>query len=321
MAVSFHPADTLHEMTASLGVVETTVTSRRPLDVAMSLQPLQRGKGDPCHRRTVDGSLWRTSVQGSGPVTYRLTQSDRHTVHCEAWGAGAPEFAAGLDRLVGDHDDSAGFAPEHPILAEAHRRFPHLRLGRTDRVMEALVPAILEQRVHRIAAFASWRRLVGKFGGPAPGPAPEGMRLPPTAEVWRRVPSWEFHRANVDPGRARTVVRCAQFADRLEKVCTLPPEEANRRLMSIPGVGIWTAAEVSQRALGDPDALSVGDYHLAAMVGWSLLGRPLDDPGMVDYLAPLRPHRYRAVRLLLVSGSAVKPKFGPPTVVDDHRWH
>jgi 3-methyladenine DNA glycosylase/8-oxoguanine DNA glycosylase len=313
--------DTLHSMTVSLEVVETTVTARRPLDVAMSLQPLQRGKGDPCHRRTADGSIWRTSVQKSGPVTYRLTQVDRHSVRCQAWGAGAHELSAGLGRLVGDHDDCADFAPDHPILVEAHRRFPHLRLGRTDRVMEALVPAILEQRVHGLAAFASWRRLVWKFGEPAPGPAPDGMRLPPTADVWRRVPSWEFHRANVDPNRSRTIVRCAQVADRLEKIVDLPREEANRRLMSVPGVGIWTAAEVSQRALGDPDALSVGDYHLAAMVGWSLLGKPLDDAEMVEYLAPLQPHRHRAVRLLVVSGQAVKPKFGPRTALVDHTWH
>ncbi|QHE70556.1 DNA-3-methyladenine glycosylase family protein [Rhodococcus sp. WAY2] len=308
-------------MTASLEVVETTVTARRPLDVAMTLHPLQRGKGDPCHRRAVDGSIWRTSVQPSGPVTYRLTQSDRHTVHCQAWGEGARELADGLNRLVGEQDECEDFAPEHPILAEAHRRFPHLRLGRTDRVLEALVPAILEQRVHGIAAFASWRRLVWKFGTPAPGPAPDGMRVPPTAHVWRRVPSWEFHRANVDPGRARTIVRCAQVADRLEKIVNLSPEEATRRLMSIPGVGIWTAAEVSQRALGDADALSVGDYHLASMVGWSLLGKPLDDAEMVAYLEPVRPHRYRAVRLLLVSGNAIKPKFGPRTPVVDHSWH
>ncbi|MCQ4122169.1 DNA-3-methyladenine glycosylase family protein [Rhodococcus tibetensis] len=308
-------------MTASLEVVETTLTARRPLDVAMTLHPLQRGKGDPCHRRAVDGSIWRTSVQASGPVTYRLTQTDRHTVRCQAWGEGAHELAAGLHRLVGEHDECEDFAPQHPTLAEAHRRFPHLCLGRTDRVLEALVPAILEQRVHGIAAFASWRRLVWKFGTPAPGPAPDGMLVPPTAQVWRRVPSWEFHRANVDPSRARTIVRCAQVADRLEKIVDLSPEEATRRLMSIPGVGIWTAAEVSQRALGDSDALSVGDYHLASMVGWSLLGKPLDDAEMVAYLEPVRPHRYRAVRLLMVSGNAIKPKFGPRTPVVDHSWH
>lgn len=301
--------------------VDTTLTARRPIDVALTLAPLQRGKFDPCHRRAVDGSIWRTSAQPTGAVTYRLTQTGRDTVRCEAWGQGAEEFAAGLHRLIGEDDQCADFAPTHPKIVEAHRRFPHLRLGRTDRVLEALVPAILEQRVHGVAAFASWGRLVRKYGEPAPGPAPDGMRVPPTAQVWRAVPSWEFHKANVDPARARTIVRCAQVADRLEEIVHLSRDDAQRRLMSVPGVGIWTAAEVAQRALGDADALSVGDYHLAAMVGWSLLGRPIDDAEMVTYLEPNRPHRYRTVRLLMVSGQAVKPRFGPRTRVQDHRLH
>ena len=81
--------------------------------------------------------------------------------------------------------------------------------------------------------------------------------------------------------------------------------------MSLPGVGEWTAAEIAQRAFGDADALSVGDYHLAKMVGWSLLGHPIDDPAMVELLEPVRPHRHRAVRLLEVSGLASNPRFGP----------
>jgi 3-methyladenine DNA glycosylase/8-oxoguanine DNA glycosylase len=81
-------------------------------------------------------------------------------------------------------------------------------------------------------------------------------------------------------------------------------------MTSLPGVGMWTAAETAQRAWGDADALSVGDYHLAKMVGWSLLGHPIDDPAMVKLLEPLRPHRHRAVRLLEASGLAVLPRFG-----------
>ncbi|HRD11344.1 MAG TPA: DNA-3-methyladenine glycosylase 2 family protein, partial [Mycobacterium sp.] len=81
-------------------------------------------------------------------------------------------------------------------------------------------------------------------------------------------------------------------------------------LTALPGVGIWTAAETAQRAFGDADALSIGDYHIAKMVGWTLIGRPVDDAGMVELLEPVRPHRYRAVRLLEVSGLAVEPRRG-----------
>ncbi|MET4047586.1 3-methyladenine DNA glycosylase/8-oxoguanine DNA glycosylase [Rhodococcus sp. UYP5] len=309
------------DLHASSNSVVTEFVSEHPMDVAMTLSPLRRGKGDPTFERDSAGSVWRTSRLPSGVLTYRLTQISRFRVRSEAWGAGAAEFTGMLPALLGNADDASDFAPEHPTLIQAHREFPHLRLGRTGLVMEALVPAILEQRVHGVSAFASWRRLVTKFGERAPGPTPKPMFVPPAADVWRMIPSWEFHLANVDPARSKTIVRCAQSAGRLEETATMSTADATRRLRAIPGVGVWTAAEVAQRAFGDPDALSVGDYHLAAVVGWSLLGRPLDDAAMVEYLEPLAPHRFRAVRLLAVSGKAIKPKFGPRTPLVDHTGH
>ncbi|MGI9123616.1 MAG: DNA-3-methyladenine glycosylase family protein, partial [Mycobacterium sp.] len=213
-------------------------------------------------------------------------------------------FAGNLPALLGAEDDATGFVPEDPVVAAAKAAVPYLRIGRSGRVLEALIPAVLEQRVQGVDAFRSWRLLVTNYGTPAPGPAPAGMRVPPAAEIWRRIPSWEFHRANVDPGRARTVVGCAQRADSLERLSTAEP------LTSLPGVGIWTAAETAQRAFGDADALSVGDYHLSSMIGWTLLGHPIDDEQMVALLQPMRPHRYRAVRLLEVSRMARLPRRG-----------
>ncbi|CAM3178282.1 3-methyladenine DNA glycosylase/8-oxoguanine DNA glycosylase [Prescottella defluvii] len=310
-------------MTDTASEVQFEVSTRRPVDLAATLAPLSRGRFDPCHHREPDGTVWRTSLLPSGAVSYRLRQRGPALVDVRAWGPGAGEFESFVPGLVGedDTDRSADFTPTHPKLVDAHRRFPNLRIVRTGRVLEALVPAILEQRVHTVAAQTSWRQLVRRFGSPAPGPAPDGMRVPPSAETWRRIPSWEFHRAGVDPRRAQTVVACARVADRLEETVGMDHDAAYRRLRAVPGVGLWTAAEVAQRALGDADALSVGDFHLSAIVGWTLLGRPLDDAAMVEYLADLRPHRYRAIRLLEVSGQARKPKFGPRTPIVDHRWH
>lgn len=282
-----------------------------PASPDLTLSPLRRGRGDPCYHDAPDGAIWRTSLMRSGPVTARIATSAPDTVDCEAWGSGATEFIQTLPALLGELDDSSGFGPVEPTLAAAHRRVPHLRLGRSDRVLEALIPAVLEQRVYSKDARRAWRTLVTKYGAPAPGPAPAHMRVPPAAEVWRRIPSWEFHKANVDPRRARTIVGCAQRADSLERLAAHPPEQARIALMSLPGVGEWTAAETVQRALGDADALSMGDYHLAKMIGWSLLGHPIDDAAMVELLEPLRPHRHRAVRLLEAGGMAVLPRFGP----------
>jgi 3-methyladenine DNA glycosylase/8-oxoguanine DNA glycosylase len=291
-----------------------------PVDVVRTLAPLRRGMGDPTHRLTDDGALWRVSAMPAGPVTYRLRQRSLLEVHCTAWGPGAEQLVAGLPDLLGARDTGAGFAPGHPLLADTAARVPGLRVPRTGRVVEALVPAVLEQKVTGRQARASFRRLVLRYGAPAPGPAPPGMRVPPPAEVWRRVPSWEWHRAGVEPQRSRAVCEAMRVADRLEETVGMAPADAARRLSAVPGVGAWTVAEVAQRALGDTDALSVGDYHLSGLVGWALAGRPLDDAGMVALLEPWRPHRYRVVRLIECSGVG-QPRFGPRLTVQDHRPH
>jgi 3-methyladenine DNA glycosylase/8-oxoguanine DNA glycosylase len=292
------------------GGKERTLTFPGPCSPGHTLAPHRRGPRDPC-QQVIDGGIWRTSLQRSGPVAARITRTAPDTVHCQAWGEGAEEFVENLPALLGADDHACDFRPADPIIAQAHRRVPHLRIGATGRVLEALIPAVIEQRVQGVEAFRSWRLLVTKYGTPAPGPAPDSLRVPPPAEVWRRIPSWEFHRANVDPGRARTIVGCATRADALERLAVRPAAEAREALTTLPGVGVWTAAETAQRAFGDADALSIGDYHLSSMIGWTLLGHPIDDPTMVETLEPLRPHRYRAVRLLEVSGLATLPRRGP----------
>jgi len=296
-----------------------TVTFPSAVSPSNTLFPLRRGPGDPCFRIDADGAIWRTSLLGSGSVTARISRTAADAVGCTAWGAGAQEFLDALPAMLGARDDRSGFEPVDPIVVQAYRRVPHLRLGRTDQVLEALIPAVLEQRVQGKDAFRAWRLLVTKFGTPAPGPAPERMRVPPSAEVWRRIPSWEFHRANVDPGRARTVVGCAQRAPSLERLTSWPAEKARQALMSLAGVGIWTAAETAQRAFGDPDALSVGDYHVPKMIGWTFLGRPVDDAEMIELLEPMRPHRHRVVRLLEASGLAHEPRRGARLPLQDIR--
>ena len=292
-------------------MIERSLSFSGPASPGHTLAPQRRGPGDPCFQIDGDGAIWRTSLQTSGPVTARISRADTHTVVCQAWGEGAEEFTEALPALLGADDDATGFTPSHPTVAAAAARVPHLRIGRTGRVLEALIPAVLEQRVPGVDAFRSWRLLVGRYGTPAPGPAPSMMRVPPSAQAWRAIPSWEFHRANVDPGRARTLISCATRAESLERLTARAPAEAREALTSLPGVGVWTAAETAQRAFGDADALSVGDYHVSKMIGWTLLGRPIDDAEMVEVLEPMRPHRYRAVRLLEVSGLAYEPRRGP----------
>jgi 3-methyladenine DNA glycosylase/8-oxoguanine DNA glycosylase len=296
-----------------------TVTFDGPASPGTTLSPLRRGPGDPTFQFGADRSIWRTSLLATGPVTAHIVRTAPDAVRAQIWGAGGEEFADGLPAYLGVEDRVAGFTPSHPTVVAARDKAPHLRLGRTGLVLEALIPAVLEQRVPGADAFRAWRLLVTKYGTPAPGPAPERMRVFPSAEVWRRIPSWEFHRANVDPGRARTIVGCALRATALERLIRRPADQAREAMTSLPGVGIWTAAETAQRAFGDADALSVGDYHVSKMIGWTLLGHPVDDDEMVELLEPMRPHRHRVVRLLYASGMAVEPRRGPRLPLQDIR--
>jgi 3-methyladenine DNA glycosylase/8-oxoguanine DNA glycosylase len=294
------------------------------VDVPLILSAHRHGGGDPTYRAAADGSVWRTSLTPAGPGTLRVTGRPADSpaagtlVSARAWGPGAEWLLGALPDLLGARDDPEGFTPEHPLLRQLARRHPGLRIGRTGRVLESLVPAVLEQKVVGLEAFRAWRLLLRRFGLPAPGPAPAGLRVCPPAAAWAAIPSWEWHRAGVEGVRAATIRGAARVAGRLEQLAELPSAQADRRLRSLPGIGPWTSAEVRQRACGDPDAVSVGDYNLPGAVGWALAGQVVDDDGMLELLAPYPGHRHRAARLVELSGLR-PPRHGHRMSVRDYR--
>ena len=98
-------------------------------------------------------------------------------------------------------------------------------MPRSGLVVQALVPSIIEQKVTGKEAFAGYRRLVRRFGEPAPGPGEDlGLVVPPDPRGWAAIPSWEWLAAGVDPGRSRTVVRAVGHAGRLEECADLPAD-------------------------------------------------------------------------------------------------
>ncbi|HEX5811425.1 MAG TPA: DNA-3-methyladenine glycosylase 2 family protein [Pseudonocardia sp.] len=289
-----------------------------PVDPAGVLAPLRRGRGDPTWHSTDGSAVWRAGTTPDGPATTRLARRGDGTVVMHAWGPGAAWSLDGLPALLGDGDDVGSFVAHHPLVADAHRRMPGIRFCATRRVWDVLVPAVLEQKVTGTEARRSWRELCRRFGDPAPGPVPGALCLPPTPARIRAVPDWEWHRAGVDSARRRAILACAAVAHRLENACTLGGAAGRELLRRVPGIGVWTAAEVAQRAWGDPDAVSVGDFHIPALVGWALLGRPIDDAQMLQVLAPYAPQRARAVRYVELSGFR-KPRFGPRYSPRDYR--
>jgi 3-methyladenine DNA glycosylase/8-oxoguanine DNA glycosylase len=296
------------------------VRTSAPVDLVRTLAAFRHGRFDPSFR-AVDGVVWRATRRRTGPATLRLRQVSRDAFEADAWGPGADEALEAVPGLLGELDDAAGFDPQPGVVRDAWRRTAAVRIGRSGLVLESLVPVALEQRVISRTAHDAWAWLLRAHGEPAPGPAPDGMRVAPSSEGWAAVPVWDFHRAGVDPGRARTVVAAARLASRLEEAVHLAPADAITRLSYAPGVGPWTAAKVAQRAFGDADAVHVGDFHLPAQVGWALTGARADDAGMLELLEPYRPHRWRVVHHLLAAGVAVPPRRGPRFAVQDHRDH
>jgi 3-methyladenine DNA glycosylase/8-oxoguanine DNA glycosylase len=297
--------------------VTTRYAPAHRVELALVLGPLAQGRTDPTIRRDADG-WWLTVRLASGTATLLLRER-ADAVEARAWGAGAAEAVAGVPALLGADDDDSGFEPaRHPVVARLHHETPGLRLSRTGRILPALVPSVLGQKVTGIEAKSAWRVLVTRHGDPAPGPAPLGMRVVPTREAWRRIPSWEWHRAGVGPQRSDTLMRVFAVADALERAARLPSPEAGRRMRTVVGVGPWTVAETLQRSHGDPDAVSVGDLHLCKRVGTALTGRRVDDDGMLELLEPWRGHRQRVVRLIEAAGIGYE-RHGPRLAIPAHR--
>ncbi|MEO7449183.1 MAG: DNA-3-methyladenine glycosylase 2 family protein [Humibacillus sp.] len=276
--------------------------SDREIRLRAQLGVFRRGSGDPTFHWATDRSVVRAVQTPQGVGTLHLfVRSDGSQVEATAWGPGAAWLLDSVPALLGDEDDPSDFVPPHPVVAEAWRRFSFWRVPRSGLLFDALAPAVIEQKVTGQEAFAGYRRLVRRFGVSAPGPV-AGLMAPPTAAGWAAIPSWAWLQASVDGARSRTIVRAAGFAGRLEQGVGLGLPEAHRRMRALPGIGVWTAAEVAQRALGDPDSVSFGDYHVAKDIGWALTGTPVDDDGLAELLQPYAGHRYRVQHLLGLSG-------------------
>ncbi len=284
-----------------------------PFDLALTLRPLVRGHGDRTIR-IASGRAWWAGRTIAGPATLAFSQeTDR--VGVDAWGPGAEVALARAARLLGLAPDapSAGSlgGADHPRIAELARRHPGVRIPRTEAVFESLVAAIMEQKVTGTEARRVWHGLVRTYGEPAPGPPEVGLRLFPAPADLAALPYYRFHPLGLERRRADLIRAVAARAPWFEATVELPLPEAYARLQAVPGIGPWTAAEVAVRALGDADAVSVGDFHIPNLVSWALAGEPRGtDARMLELLEPYRGRRALVVRLLELSGMRA-PAYGP----------
>jgi 3-methyladenine DNA glycosylase/8-oxoguanine DNA glycosylase len=300
---------------------QRTFTPPHPTDLRLTLGVLSRGRWDSTMRvgRTSADGIWRATRTPDGPCTQHLVQhGDRMTM--SAWGPGATWALERAPLLLGANDDDDDFVAHHELIDRAHRLHPGLRFPSTLAVWEILLPVVLEQKVTGVEARRSYGSLLRVLGELAPSAAggPQ-LVLPPDPRVVADTPSHVFHSANVERKRSDTIRRAAGYAHRLEEVVTMSPSDAMARLQALPGLGIWTANEVAAVALGDADAVSVGDYHIKNWVSWALAGEARGtDERMLELLEPYRGHRGRVVRLIAASG-VQPPKFGPRLTIQK-RW-
>ena len=312
------------------------LVGERTIDVGATLAWYRRGFGDPTTllgrtgRGTASvGTFVRGAFTPAGPATISIRwrgliddDPELPGLDVEVWGPGGAWLEARVPAMVGLHDPGAPdllHAPDPAVAAAARaRRFQ--RIGATGDLYHALLPTILEQRITSGEAKQQWKRLCLELGEPAPGPF-EGLLLPPAPAVLATQPTWWFHPLGIERKRATPLTLVARHASKLWAWAELPPADAAGRLRLLRGIGEWTIGSVLGPALGDPDAVPVGDYHIKHIVGYALEGTARStDERMLELLEPYAGQRGRVVRLLKQSGHGA-PKFGPrQRILPMHAW-
>ena len=270
--------------------------------LAASVRALTFSPYDPC-ARIAAGTFWWATRTPDGPATLALRPDGGDADRRGATGPAPSWVVDRADAIAGLRDDLTGFAElaaAHPLVARLARGTAGCGCPPPARSSPGCCARSSSRRSPARRRTGRTRRPCGTSGEPAPGPL-QPLLLPPEAAAVAATPYWVFHPFGVEQRRADTLRRAAAVADRLERCAD--SAEATRRLTAIPGIGPWTAAEVVRIAYGDPDAVSVGDYHMPNTVAWALAGEPRgDDARMLALLAPFRGHRGRVCLLLAAAG-------------------
>ncbi len=242
-----------------------------------------------------------------GPATVHLRRSGAR-VEARAFGPGAAWGLGLVAGFCGSDDDPTTLVTDHHVVGPLAREHLGWRFGRTGLVFEALLNAIVAQKVTGKEAARSGRALRRRFSEYAPGP--EQLLLTPDPERLAATPYYEYHPLGIEQRRADTIRRAASDAVRINQLAGVPTAEARAYLERLTGIAAWTSAETVAISHGDADAVPVGDFHIKHIVVWHLTGRPRGtDEEMLELLEPFRPQRGRVVRLLETLGH--EPAFGP----------
>jgi hypothetical protein len=268
--------------------------------LATTLRAYGFGTYDPTTRLVAEGGrgeFWRATLTPHGPATLRLRWAGDAFDH-DCWGPGGSWLAATVPALVGSGDPGHRFEGAHPTIMAAQRDHPDVRLGASGTLYHELLPTVIAQRVTSGQAIRAWYAVVRRLGTPAPGPHRE-LLLPPHPDRLAGLPGWWFHPLDIEAKRAEALRALGRHAGHLWEWSDLGPVACAAKLSLLRGIGRWTIGSALGPALGDPDAVPVGDFHLKHAVCFALAGEPRGtDERMLELLAPYHGQRGRVIRLL-----------------------
>ena len=256
--------------------------------------------GVPGVEEVRDGAYRRTMRLPSGPGIVALTPHPDH-VRCDLTLADVRDVTTAIARcrrlldLDADPEAVIDVLSADPALAAVVAKAPGQRIPRTVDEHELALRVVLGQQVSTKAARTHAHRLVAAYGTPA-FDAAGGLThvFPSAAELAEADPTlMAFPRS-----RRQTLLTVARMlADGdvvLDAGCDW--NRARAQLLSIRGVGPWTAEVIAMRGLGDPDAWPASDLGVVAAA--RRLGLPGDVPGLTTYGERWRPWRAYATQHL-----------------------
>jgi 3-methyladenine DNA glycosylase/8-oxoguanine DNA glycosylase len=198
--------------------------------------------------RVVDGRELRIEPAPAGVEVEPLTNGD------------APVVLT----LLGATFDLASFydfAQADPILARLTRDLAGFRPPLAPDPFEALVGSITAQQVSMYAAFAVRSRMIERFGKRA-----QHAWAFPTRERITSAREEELVALGFSRRKAEYVIALARSDLDFDELHTLSDEEVHARIVSLRGLGEWTADWFLARYLGRPRAWPAGDLALVKAV-------------------------------------------------------
>lgn len=277
-----------------------------------TLRLLIMGLGDPSAAVT-DISANFAYQTSAGFVEISACVEDR-LLQVVLEGSGAEVLAPKISKLFGLHDQPEDFQPAGPAKRLVEK-FRGTHLPVTPVLFPKLVQIILQQLVSWEDASASWRQMLKRYGQPS---AFSDLIACPAPEKLLTLGYYDLVSCGALPKQARLILKMALQADRIERLAETDRDKLKRWLLSIPGVGLWTADYVLGFGLGEPDVVIRGDYAIPDYVSWFLIRQPKStDEQMAKLLQPFIEHRFRLVHLIMQSG-VKPPRRGPKAA--SNRW-